>query len=349
MTAATFILALTWVSLTTYALFAGADFGAGTWDLLAGPAEPGRPRRRLIEHVIGPVWEANHVWLIFVLVLLWTAFPPVFAAIASTLWIPMTLAALGIIARGSAFAFRKTVTEVWQQRAFGAAFAASSVATPFFFGTMAGAIASGRVPPGLAKGDPVTSWTSPVAILAGLLAVVVCSFLAATYLCRDAAVAGDPAVTEWFRRRALASGVVAGALAVATLIATHADAARLFDGLTGRALAPVLLSILSGTSTLVLLARGRFVSARIAAGLAVAGLVWGWGAAQYPHLLPGLDVRAAAALPSTLNAVVITSLIGLAVLAPSMYLLLRLFQQPPRQDSAIQDRAMSERAIEECH
>jgi cytochrome bd ubiquinol oxidase subunit II len=326
--AATFILALTWLSLTAYAVFAGADFGAGTWDLLAGSADRGRPRRRLIEHVIGPVWEANHVWLIFVLVLLWTAFPPVFAAIASTLWIPMTLAALGIIGRGSAFAFRKTVTEVWQQRLFGATFAVSSVATPFFLGTIAGAIASGRVPPGLAKGDTVGSWTSPVAVLAGLLAVAACSFLAATYLCRDAARDGDDALADWFRLRALGSGVVAGALALATLVVTHADAARLFDGLTGRAFPLVLLSVLAGIAALALVAVRRFTSARIAAALAVTGLVWGWGVAQYPHLLPGLDAHAAAAVPTTLDAVVVTSLIGLALLAPSMYLLLRLFQQP---------------------
>ncbi|MBN9620230.1 MAG: cytochrome d ubiquinol oxidase subunit II, partial [Actinobacteria bacterium] len=142
MTAATAVLVLTWLALTAYALLAGADFGAGVWDLVAGSASRGQPRRKLIEHVIGPVWEANHVWLIFVLVLLWTAFPTVFAAVASTEWIPLTLAALGIIGRGSAFAFRKTVTEVWQQRLFGATFAVSSVVTPFCLGAVAGALAT---------------------------------------------------------------------------------------------------------------------------------------------------------------------------------------------------------------
>src|SRR5256885_7479848 len=150
MTAAQATLAVMWLGLTLYALFAGADFGAGFWDLLAGDAQRGRPQRDLIDHVIGPVWEANHVWLIFVLVLLWTAFSPVFAAVMSTLYIPLTLAALGIIGRGAAFAFRKASDQLGQQRLFGATFALSSVLTPFFLGTVAGGIASGRVPLGLA-------------------------------------------------------------------------------------------------------------------------------------------------------------------------------------------------------
>src|SRR5918994_1909088 len=143
------------VGLTAYALFGGADFGAGSWDLLAGGDVRGAPSRRLMEHAIGPVWEANHVWLIFVLVVLWTGFPPAFAAVASTLYIALTLAAFGIIARGSAFAFRHTVTNTVLQRVFGAGFALSSVLTPFFFGTVAGGIASGRVPAGIPPGGVI--------------------------------------------------------------------------------------------------------------------------------------------------------------------------------------------------
>jgi hypothetical protein len=186
MSSADWMLAVTWVGLTLYALFGGADFGAGFWDLLAGGDVRGRPQRGLIEHSIGPVWEANHVWLIFVIVLAWTGFPPVFAAVASTLYIPLTLAAFGIIARGAAFAFRKASTELWQQRLFGAAFALSSVLTPFFLGTIAGGIASGRVPSGLARGNLLTSWWNPTSILGGVLAVGTCAYLAAVYLCADA-------------------------------------------------------------------------------------------------------------------------------------------------------------------
>jgi cytochrome d ubiquinol oxidase subunit II len=161
------LLALTWIAVTAYALLAGADFGAGFWDLTAGSARQGQARRNLIEHSIGPVWEANHVWLIFVLVLTWSAFPPAFAAIASTEYIPLTLIAIGIIARGSAFAFRKAVTELWQRRLFGAAFAFSSVVTPFFLGAVAGGVASGRVPPGLARGGVITSWCNPTSLTCG--------------------------------------------------------------------------------------------------------------------------------------------------------------------------------------
>src|SRR3954449_2891078 len=146
-------LAVLWLGLTAYVLFGGADFGGGFWDLVAGGDRRGAAHRGLVEHAIGPVWEANHVWLIFVIVMLWTGFPSVFAAVASTMYIPLTLVALGIIARGSAFAFRKASTELGYQRIFGAAFAISSVITPFFLGTVAGGIASQRVPPGIARGD----------------------------------------------------------------------------------------------------------------------------------------------------------------------------------------------------
>ena len=155
------VLVFLWVGITAYVLLAGADFGAGFWDLLAGPARRGAAQRHRIEESIGPVWEANHVWLIFALVVVWTGFPTVFAAIASTLYIPLTAVAFGIIFRGSAFAFRKAVSELALQRVFGAAFALSSVITPFFLGTIAGAIASGRVPPGTARGDVIGSWLSP--------------------------------------------------------------------------------------------------------------------------------------------------------------------------------------------
>lgn len=327
MTAPTAVLVLTWLSLTAYALLAGADFGAGVWDLVAGSASGGRRRRTLIEHVIGPVWEANHVWLIFVLVLLWTAFPPVFAAVASTEWIPLTLAALGIIGRGSAFAFRKTVAEVWQQRLFGAAFAVSSLATPFFLGTVAGAVATGRVPRGIATGDVWHSWTGPLPLLTGALAVAACAFLAATYLCGDAVRSGEAAVAEWFRRCAIGSGLLAGTLSLAGVAVARADAGRLYDGLTGRALPLVAVSALGGVGALLLVLRRRYVLARVAAALAVVGVVWGWGVAQHPQLLPGLDVSAAAAVSTTLHAVLVTSLIGLAVLVPAMCWLFQLFTQ----------------------
>src|SRR5262245_1180865 len=218
MTLANVLLAITWIGVTAYALLGGADFGGGFWDLLSGGAVAGARRRALIEHSIGPVWEANHVWLIFVLVVLWTAFPPVFAAVASTLYIPLTLAAIGVIGRGAAFAFRKAVQELPLRRLFGGAFALSSVLTPFFLGTVAGGVASGRVPPGNAKGDVLHSWWNPTSVLGGVLAVGVCAYLAATYLTEDATRGDEPDLADQFRDRALITGVVVGVVALAGIV-----------------------------------------------------------------------------------------------------------------------------------
>src|SRR6476659_9925767 len=172
--------------VTAYALFGGADFGAGFWDLVAGGAQRGERPRALIDHSIGPVWEANHVWLIFSLVVLWTGFSVAFASIMLTLFVPLTLAALGIVLRGSSFAFRKSVFRTRDQRNFGAAFALSSVLVPYCMGAVAGAIASGRVPAGGKAGDPWDSWVNPTSTLGGVLAVFLTAYLAAFFLVSDA-------------------------------------------------------------------------------------------------------------------------------------------------------------------
>jgi len=326
------ILAVMWTAVTAYALLGGADFGAGIWDLLAGGTRKGAPRRSLIEHSIGPVWEANHVWLIFVLVLMWTAFPPAFAAISSTLYLPLTLVALGVIARGSAFAFRKAIDQPRARQLFGAAFALSSVLTPWFLGAAAGAVASGRVPPGLARGGAVTSWLAPVPVVTGTFAVAACAFLAACYLTLDARRAGDAALAGYFRRRALASGLVVGACSVAGLLVLHHGAPLLYARLAGRALPLVAVAVAAGLASLALAWLGRLAALRLTAAAAVAAVLWAWAAAQYPDLLlPGLTVRAAAAPASTLAAVVVCTAVGGALLIPSLGWLLVLVQrQPPR-------------------
>jgi cytochrome bd ubiquinol oxidase subunit II len=324
------LLLVLWIGLTAYVLFGGADFGAGVWDLLAGSAEAGRRPRALIEHTIGPVWEANHVWLIFVIVLLWTGVPAVFAAVASTLYIPLTLAALGIIARGATFAFRKVSTQLWQQRLFGATFAFSSLVTPFFLGTVAGAIASDRVPPGIAAGELVSSWLNPTSVMSGALAVVTAGYLAAAYLTRDAERGGEPDLAEAFRRRALVAGVAAGALSGAGLLVLQADSPDLFDQLTtGRALPCVLVSVAAGVASLLLLWRRAYVAARPAAALAVASLLWGWGLGQYPELLPGLTVDEAAATDAVLSATLSALAVGALLLVPSLWWLYQTFQRAP--------------------
>jgi cytochrome d ubiquinol oxidase subunit II len=330
------VLAAMWVGLTAYALFGGADFGGGWWDLLAGNPTKGAAQRALIEHSIGPVWEANHVWLIFVLVTLWTGFPGVFAAVMSTLYVPLTLAAFGVILRGSAFAFRKSVPEVGLKRLFGATFAASSVLTPFFLGTVAGAVASGRVPPGNALGDPVRSWLNPTSVLGGTLAVGACAYLAAVYLCADSRRDGDDDLAAAFRRRALVTAVVVGVIALAGVAVLRADAPRLFHGLTHRALPLMLLSAVAGLGSIGLLLRRRFHVARVAAGLAVAAVLWGWGVGQYPYLLePAVTVRAAAASPAALRPLLVTMVVAALLVGPSLVLLIAMFQranEPARQE-----------------
>jgi cytochrome d ubiquinol oxidase subunit II len=310
-----------------YAVFGGADFGAGFWDLTAGGASRGRRTRSLIDHSIGPVWEANHVWLIFCLVVLWTGFPAAFAAIMSTLFIPLGLAALGIVLRGSGFAFRKAVTSGEARRASGAAFAASSVVTPFFLGTVAGAIASGRVtvagPP-----DAMGSWVNPTSMLGGALAVMTCAYLAAVFLAAEARARQMVDLEASFRWRALISAAIAGALAIAGIFILHADARRLFDRLVGPALPLVVVSGLAGAAALLLITPLSPRGLRFLAVLAVGAIVVGWGVAQYPYLLgTHLRIAEAAAPSGTLWSLLVIFVAAAGLCVPSLALLYVLQQK----------------------
>jgi cytochrome bd ubiquinol oxidase subunit II len=327
-------LAVLWLAVVAYLLFGGADFGAGTWDLLAGRGERGRPVRDLIEHVIGPVWEANHVWLIFAIVMAWTAFPRAFASTAATLIVPLTLAAVGIILRGSAFVFRKSVPAGRLEELFGVLFAASSVLTPFFLGTVAGALASGRIPYG-GVGDVVASWVNPVSLFSGVMAVLVCAYLAAVYLTGDARRTGQHALAEYFRARALVAGVVTGALAVGGLVVIARFAGRLFIGLVGVALPVAVASAVAGIASLVLLALRRYRAVRLTAAGAVALVLVAWAAAQYPHLLQAnVTVSEAAATDAVLRAVLLSLAVGAVLLVPSLVWLYALFQREEGRRSA---------------
>ena len=243
------------LGITAYAVFGGADFGAGIWDLLAGGARRGERPREIIDHSIGPVWEANHVWLIFTFVVLWTGFPEAYASITLTLFVPLTIAAVGIVLRGSSFAFRKAVFRNRDRRNFGAAFAIASLLVPFCFGAVAGGIASGEVPAGGKAGDPWHSWLNPTSILGGVLAVVAVAFLSSVFLVWDAARLNDDTMVDYFRRRTIISAVLAGAIALGGLFVLRSDARYLFDGLTSRGLPLVIISALCGTGSLVLLVR----------------------------------------------------------------------------------------------
>jgi cytochrome d ubiquinol oxidase subunit II len=316
------------VAVTAYAIFGGADFGAGFWDLIAGGPARGERPRSLIDHSVGPVWEANHVWLIFCLVVLWTAFSEAFASITLTLFVPLTLAALGIVLRGSSFAFRKAVFRTRDQRNFGAAFALSSLLVPYCMGAIAGAIASGRVPAGGQAGDPWSSWVNPTSVLGGVLAVTACAYLAAVYLVWDARRLSDSSMVEYFRRRAVDAAVIAGLVALVGIFVLRADARYVFDGLTSRALPLVIASALCGGGSLVLLLRGATRGARLLAVGAVATVVWGWGVAQWPYILPeSLEVSDAAAPSGTLSTVLVVFGVAAVTIVPSFALLYVLDQK----------------------
>jgi cytochrome d ubiquinol oxidase subunit II len=304
-----------------YAVFGGADFGAGFWDLTAGGAERGRRPRGLVDKSIGPVWEANHVWLVFSLVVLWTAFPSAFAAVMTTLYIPLALAALGIVLRGSGFAFRKVSVRTSEQRASGAAFAVSSVVTPFFFGTVAGGIASGRVP-AAGYGDGFRSWVNPTSVLGGTLAAATCAYLAAIFLTAEARDRRAPDLEGYFRTRALAAGVVCGGLALVGIAVLRNDARRLFDQLLGPGLPFVIVSALAGMTALVLLTRAAPRLLRVLAVVAVACVVGGWGVAQYPYLLGVRERIAEAAAPrATLESLLVVFAVAAVFVVPSLALL----------------------------
>ncbi|MEO8091725.1 MAG: cytochrome d ubiquinol oxidase subunit II [bacterium] len=317
-----------WVGVTLYAVFGGADFGAGFWSLFAGRSERGERVRSLIDWAIGPVWESNHVWLIFVLVVLWTAFSGAFAAVFSTLFIPLSLAALGIVLRGSGFAFQRLAPGPRERRVSRALFGLSSLLTPFFMGTVVGAVASGRVPLGNAEGDPVTSWVNAVSLLTGALFVATSAYLAAVFLVSDSRRAGDGDLERYFTTRALGAAVVAGALGLAGLFVFRADARYIYDGLVGEALPLVILSAVCGLGVLALLRRGAHRGARVLAAGALAAMIWAWGVAQFPYLLPEtLTVSAGAADPDTLTEVLIVFAAAVLFVIPSLGLLYALTQR----------------------
>ena len=340
MTAANAIAVILVVGVTMYAVFGGADFGGGFWSLLAGGGERGKRPRALIDWAIGPVWEANHVWLIFVLVVLWTGFPSAFEAIFSTLFIPLSLAAFGIVLRGAGFAFQHTARRARGRALATTVFGASSVLTPFFIGTVVGAIAGGRVPVGNAAGDAVTSWANTLSLVTGALFVATGAYLSSVFLVHEARRAGTPELERYFSNRALIAAVITGALAAFNLVVLHRDARSVFDGLTSDGLALVVLSLVCGVAVLVLLRRGARRGTRVLAAGAVVAVIWGWAVAQHPYILPpSLKISDAAAPSATLKAVLIVFGVAVLVVLPALGLLFTLVQrnlveetsQPARQ------------------
>jgi cytochrome bd ubiquinol oxidase subunit II len=314
------------VGLVAYVVLGGADFGAGFWQLTPGLDARRRAVRAHAYHAMGPVWEANHVWLIFVLVVVWTAYPVAFGSIASTLSVPLFVAAVGIILRGAAYALRASNGSVRGQRRVELLLALSSILTPFALGMVVGGIASGRVPVGNAQGDLVTSWLNPTSVLVGITSVATAAYLAAVYLAADAVRIRSAELAGAFRTRALAAGVVAGATAMSGLFVLRWDAEPIWHGLThGWGAAALAVSVACGVTTLVLVGAHRFGPARISAAGAVAAIVAGWALAQRPQLLPGLTIQEAAASRATLVALLVVAGIAAVVLVPELTLLFRLF------------------------
>jgi len=315
-------------ALVLYALTAGADFGGGVWDLFASGPRAGA-QRKLIEQAIAPVWEANHVWLILVVVLLFTAFPPAFAAVSVALHVPMTLLLLGIVFRGAAFVFRQYGGGGERaERRWGRVFAVASVVTPFFLGVSLGALTSGalRFERGVPEGGFFRPWIAPFPLSVGAFTLSLFAFLAAVYLTAEAE---DPLLRDDFRRRALVSGLVVGAFALLAALTAAPGAvgfrARLFGCWWSWPLQ--IATGLCATGVFAALILRRFRLARAVAAAQVALIVVGWGAAQYPYLVaPGITIQAAAAPDETLRLLVLALAAGAIVLFPSLYVLLRVFK-----------------------
>ena len=321
------------VALNAYVLLGGADFGGGVWDMLAsGPRR--EAQRELIAHAIGPVWEANHVWLILVVVLLFTCFPPVFSQLVISLHLPLTLMLLGIVLRGSAFTFRSYGgDDVPSQRRWGRIFSSASVVTPLILGMGVGTLAAGRV--GLPRtgafvADYVDPWLSAFTVGVGLLTLVVFAFLAAVYLTVESAQ--DVELQEDFRKRALGAGLAAVVIAFLTLWAAREEAPLVWAGLVTAKKALLVQALTAAAAILALwsLSARRYRVARLAAAAQVSLILWGWALAQYPHMVPpSLTIHDAAAPAITLKLTLYALAAGAVVLVPSLWYLFRVFKTDP--------------------
>jgi cytochrome d ubiquinol oxidase subunit II len=320
------------VSLNAYVVLGGADFGGGVWDLLAsGPRRAGQ--RALVADAIGPIWEANHVWLILVVVLLFTCFPAAYARLSVTLHIPLTLMLIGIVLRGSAFTFRTYDSQRDDvQRRWGGIFSGASIVTPVLLGISVGTIAAGRVPvlpSGTFAQAYVAPWLTPFSLSVGLLTLVLFAFLAAVYLTLETS---DRALQEDFRRRALWAGAAAFGAAALALALAYRGAPLGWGELLGApwAAALHLVTALAAVAALAALWKRRWRLAQAAAVVQVSCIVWGWGLAQHPFVLPpDLSYRDAAAPPVTLALVLVALAAGTLVLFPSLYYLFRIFKRRP--------------------
>ena len=316
-------------SLVLYALLGGADYGGGVWDLFAfGPRA--RHQRALIAQAISPVWEANHVWLILVIVILFTAFPPAFAAIATALHIPITLLLIGIVLRGTAFTFRTyDVQRDDVQRRWSLVFSIASIITPILLGTILGAIASGsiRVENGMVTSDFFRSWLAPFSIAVGFFALALFAFLAAVYLTLETR---ERELQEDFRIRALLAGVMVGLLALSVFILARTGAPTVRAGISRSwwALGLHLFTAIFATGAFYALWSRRYRVARVCAAGQVTLILLGWAFAQYPYMVePNITISSAAAPRITLQLLLGALVAGAVLLFPSYYYLFKIFKR----------------------
>jgi cytochrome bd ubiquinol oxidase subunit II len=329
---ADFLAGILALSLNAYVLLGGADFGGGVWDLLASGPRRNR-QREVIAHALGPIWEANHVWLILAIVLTFTCFSPVFARLGIVLHIPLTLMLIGVVLRGSAFTFRSYGSQHdAAQRRWGRIFSSASVITPVLLGVSIGAVASGRVgmePSGGFVERFIDPWLTPFAFSVGLLALTIFAFLAAVFLTLETR---DRQLSDDFRARALAAGVAVFFASALVLLLSHEAAPLVRAGLVSSSWA-LPLHLATGVTAIAVLTAlwfRRYRLARIGVGLQVSLILWGWAMAQYPFLLPPTFTIANSAAPEpTLRWTLIVLALGGAVLLPSLWYLFQVFKTVP--------------------
>jgi cytochrome d ubiquinol oxidase subunit II len=340
LTSAYLMLALLWLSLIAFAIFGGADFGAGIWDLFAFGSLAEKERGALIQ-AIGPIWEANEIWLIFLVTGLFTAFPIVFSSLSIAMFFPAVVALIGTVLRGAAFAYYSHFrAAVPVKLAWGRTFSVFSLVAPFSFGVIAGAVASGHIH--IHNGAPITdyvsTWLAPFPLLCGAYAVAMCALLAAVYMAVEAHNTGDQELVQGFRTRALIAYAATGVIGAVAGIVCYFDARHIWTNMTGRGLPFVLATAALGIATALLLLAGRYVLARIAVVATVAGIFVAWADAQFPYLVPpDITIQSAASPPSVMGPLLVGSIVGMAILLPSLWLLLYLFKarnRPEPQPSA---------------
>ncbi|HTI13424.1 MAG TPA: cytochrome d ubiquinol oxidase subunit II [Dictyobacter sp.] len=326
-------LIILWWALMVYAVLGGADFGAGVWDLFA-LGRNAEKQHDLINHALGPVWEANHVWLIFLIVGLFSVFPTAFSVLSIALFLPFSIVLIGVVLRGAAFVFRYYAvdTEGFFAHSWSRVFSATSLITPFFLGISAAAVASGQLinSSGIPDATDVSSMTTPFALVIGLMSIVLCATIAAIYLVVEAHdTEKDEHLTASYRLRAIIAGAVTAVLGALGLALSISEAPMLWQGMVARAIPLIVVTMVLGLATAVSLFFNHYRLARILIILETVFMLATWGLSQYPYIVPPrFTIANSANESSVIQALVIGIIVGLVFLLPSLYYLFSVFKLP---------------------